>query len=96
MVPGSLNSKTPDMSSTREPHRAARLRVASRALPRSRDPGRSAASGIDRLAAMVIVSRTGTVNRILPAAENPAESGIAVKSRAPAQSIRLRRIHRDT
>jgi hypothetical protein len=47
-------------------------------------------------ALMVIVSRSGTVNRILPVAENPAESGIAVDSRVPAQSIRLRGIHRDT
>jgi hypothetical protein len=47
------------------------------------------------LAAMVIVLRNGTVNRILRSVDNPRETGTFAISPASARKLRLRRIHRD-
>jgi hypothetical protein len=55
---------------------------------------RDCVSGAHR-AAMVIVLRNGTVNRILRSVDNPRESGTFAISPASARKPRLRRIHRD-
>ena len=55
---------------------------------------RNCVSGAHR-AAMVIVLRNGTVNRILRSVDNPRETGTFAISPASARKPRLRRIHRD-
>ena len=98
--PGNLNSKTPTFQNPDIDQRvnASRctLPVASRASPRSHDPGRSAALGIGRLAAMVIVWRNVRVNRIPQTYGNLGETWVCVILQSSAPRKHLRAIHRDT